>query len=175
MPRARQPRTIQVSWDEYFQLITRLAKELYKNSLQYDMVVGIANGGLVPALIISYLLGLPVGYIAARSYRAPKGSLRRSVRDRVVLSRSLCTTAKVGRTILLVDDITDSGTTMERSMAWLRERYPRLRAIVTATIWHKTCSDYEPDFAAQLLKPHHGQWPWIVQPMERQFEEQPFE
>lgn len=172
MPKARKPQTVKVSWEAYFQLIQQLAQVIRNNDFKPDMVIGIANGGMMPALIISYLLGVPVGYIAARSYRAKAGGRRRNLRGRVVLGRSLCTTTKVGRQILLVDDITDSGETMKYSMAWLRERYPRIREIATAALWHKTCSLFKPDFVAQLVKPHRGLWPWISQPLEWQFEEQ---
>lgn len=173
MSKARKPKTIKISWEAYFQLIQQLAQVIRSSDFHPDMVIGIANGGMMPALTISYLLGVPVGYIAARSYRAKKGSPRRNLRGRVVLGRSLCTTAKVGRHLLLVDDITDSGETMKYSMAWLRKHYPQIRGISTAALWHKTCSRYEPDFVAQLVKPHRGKWPWISQPMEWKFEEQP--
>ena len=67
--------------------------------------------------------------------------------------------------ILLCDDLSDTGVTLNRSIDWLKN-YPPLKgnimAIKTAVLWKKKDSTFEPDFCAQRLDTN----PWIVQPFE---------
>lgn len=73
------------------------------------------------------------------------------------------TTEKLGDRVLLVDDLVDSGVTLEETIKWLRDRHPEVREIKTAVIWYKACSAYAPDFYVSYLKDN----PWIRQPFEK--------
>ena len=68
--------------------------------------------------------------------------------------------------ILLCDDLSDTGVTLNKSIDWLK-KYPPLKGkiknIKTAVLWKKKDSTFEPDFCAQKLDSN----PWIVQPFER--------
>ena len=68
--------------------------------------------------------------------------------------------------ILLCDDLSDTGVTLNKSIGWLKN-YPPLKGsiknIKTAVLWKKKDSTFEPDFCAQKLESN----PWIVQPFER--------
>jgi hypoxanthine phosphoribosyltransferase len=67
--------------------------------------------------------------------------------------------------ILLCDDLSDTGVTLNKSIDWLR-KYPPLagniKEIKTAVLWKKKISTFEPDYCAQKLDSN----PWIVQPFE---------
>ena len=67
--------------------------------------------------------------------------------------------------ILLCDDLSDTGVTLNKSIDWLK-KYPALKGnikeIKTAVLWKKKDSTFEPDFCAQKLDSN----PWIVQPFE---------
>ena len=69
------------------------------------------------------------------------------------------------RCILLCDDLSDTGVTLNKSIDWLR-KYPPLQGnikdIKTAVLWKKKDSTFEPDYCAQKLNSN----PWIVQPFE---------
>ena len=66
--------------------------------------------------------------------------------------------------ILLCDDLSDTGVTLNKSIDWLKN-YPPLKGniknIKTAVLWKKKDSTFEPDFCAQKLNGN----PWIVQPL----------
>ena len=68
--------------------------------------------------------------------------------------------------ILLCDDLSDTGVTLNKSIHWLKN-YPPLKGnikdIKTAVLWKKKDSTFEPNFCAQKLDSN----PWIVQPFER--------
>ena len=67
--------------------------------------------------------------------------------------------------ILLCDDLSDTGVTLNKSIDWLK-KYPPLKGnikkIKTAVLWKKKVSTFEPDFCAEKLNSN----PWIVQPFE---------
>ena len=68
--------------------------------------------------------------------------------------------------ILLCDDLSDTGVTLNRSIDWLKNYKSlkgKIKQIKTAVLWKKADSTFEPDFCAQKLKDN----PWIVQPFEK--------
>ena len=68
--------------------------------------------------------------------------------------------------ILLCDDLSDTGVTLNRSIEWLRKYKPlkgKIKKIKTAVLWKKAISTFEPDYCAQRLDYN----PWIVQPFEK--------
>ena len=84
----------------------------------------------------------------------------------IVFSREMSSIAKnMGGKILLCDDLSDTGITLNKSVDWLRKYEPikgKIEDIKTATLWKKKKSTFEPDFCAVRLKDN----PWIVQPFE---------
>ena len=64
--------------------------------------------------------------------------------------------------LLLVDDLVDSGVTLSRVIAHLRQRYPAVTELRTAVIWYKACSSVVPDYYVEYLPTN----PWIHQPFE---------
>ena len=85
----------------------------------------------------------------------------------IIFSRELSSTAhSLGGNILLCDDLSDTGLTLNKSVEWLK-KYPPIRdnikEIRTAILWKKSLSTFEPDYCAKKLKDS----PWIVQPFEK--------
>ena len=71
----------------------------------------------------------------------------------------------MGGRILLCDDLSDTGITLNKSVDWLKKYGPikdKIEDIKTATLWKKKKSTFEPDYCAVRLKSD----PWIVQPFE---------
>ena len=76
------------------------------------------------------------------------------------------TVQNMGGNLLLCDDLSDTGVTLNRSIDWLKKYPPlkgKIKTIKTAVLWKKAKSTFQPDFCAVLLKNN----PWIVQPFER--------
>ena len=68
--------------------------------------------------------------------------------------------------ILLIDDLSDTGLTLNKSIEWLKQYRPirdNIKEIRTAILWKKSQSTFEPDYCAKKLKDS----PWIVQPFEK--------
>jgi hypothetical protein len=80
------------------------------------------------------------------------------------------TTANLGSHILLVDDLVDSGITLDKSLVWLDRKYGfYIEEIRTAVLWYKDCSVIKPDYYVDYLPDN----PWIRQPFDRYEQMQP--
>jgi hypothetical protein len=67
--------------------------------------------------------------------------------------------------LILVDDLSDTGLTLNKSIEWLKNYGPTkdyIKEVKTACLWKKKSSTFEPDFCPVRLDTD----PWIVQPTE---------
>lgn len=80
-----------------------------------DAIVGIREGGLVPASLIAHQLGLPL-YFLTINFRAPDNSPRYEHPQLLEEPESL---PPKGSTVLLVDEVSVTGKTFERARACL--------------------------------------------------------
>ncbi len=150
-----------VSWQDYHHLIEQLAVKIYQSGWEFNQILCLAKGGLRVGDLLSRLFEQPLAILAVSSY----GGLANQVRGSLTFSRDLTmTTANLGSRVLIVDDLVDSGITLQKSLAWLDRMYGfYVEEAKTAVIWHKACSIFTPDYVVQYL-PHN---PWIHQPFER--------
>jgi uncharacterized protein len=72
------------------------------------------------------------------------------------------TKPRLGDCVLLVDDMVDSGHTLDAVFRELPNRFPHIAQIKTAVLWWKACSMFRPDYAVEYLPDN----PWIHQPFE---------
>jgi len=68
----------------------------------------------------------------------------------------------LGDRILLVDDLIDSGATLQHALPTLPQRVPQLREVRSAVLWVKAHASLTADYVVQSLPDN----PWIVQPFE---------
>jgi hypoxanthine phosphoribosyltransferase len=148
-----------VSWVEYHRSIELLAAKIHQSDYQFDQIICIARGGLRVGDILSRIFHQPLAILATSSYRDEtheRGKI-------AIASQMTMTTARLGSQVLLVDDLVDSGITLQQTIVWLRERYPEIEQIRTAVIWHKARSICVPDYSVSYLADD----PWIHQPFEK--------
>lgn len=152
---------LHVTWDDYHDLIETLALRVYESGWEFNQIICLAKGGLRIGDILCRLFDVPLAILSTASY----GGKDNRTRGAITFSRDLCmTTAGIGSHVLLVDDLVDSGASLERSIRWLDHKYGfSIDEIRTAVLWQKACSSAKPDYIAQYL-PHN---PWIHQPFEK--------
>jgi uncharacterized protein len=150
-----------VSWDDYHQKIEILAAQIYQSGWQFNQILCLAKGGLRVGDILARIYDVPLAILAASSYRGEAG------RDRstLIFAQDLTmTTLHLGSHILLVDDLVDSGITLQKTMPWLQCKYGfYVEEVRSAVIWYKACSAIKPDYYVDYLPDN----PWIHQPFER--------
>ena len=149
-----------VSWSDYHQKIEQLAVKIHQSNWQFNQLVCIAKGGLRVGDILSRLYNQPLAILATSSY---VGSGKQERGNLVVSQHLAMTAANFGSHVLLVDDLVDSGVTLQQAIPWLQQRYgAQIAEIRTAVLWYKACSVFAPDYYVDYLPDN----PWIHQPFE---------
>ena len=153
------PGHLWVDWNEYHSAIERLAVVVRDSGYPIDQVLCLARGGLRVGDTLSRLFRVPLAILSTSSYRESGGARR----GELALAENITSTAGplAGR-ILLVDDLVDSGITLERVQQHLKEAFPAVSEVRSAVIWYKACSVMRPDFFVDYLADN----PWIHQPFE---------
>jgi len=148
-----------ISWDEYHRLIARLALNVHESGWKFDQLLCLARGGLRVGDQMSRVFDVPLAILSTSSYREAAGTQRG---DLDIAQYITMTRGELSGRILLVDDLVDSGITLERVQRHLKERYQAVTDVRTAVIWHKSSSKVTPDYCVDFLATN----PWIHQPFE---------
>ena len=104
-----QPKTF-VSWDDLDALVGALAEKV---GTDYDVVLVITRGGLVPAGMLAYRLGLRDILVAAVAYYDDEGRTS----ERPMFFQFPSDPLLHGRRVLIVDEVWDTGTTIAAVVA----------------------------------------------------------
>ena len=152
-----------VSFEEYIKIVEKLAIEIH-NNYKPTVLVGIMRGAAPIIDILSRILKLPIAYIVIQSYT---GKGLEDQQGQLMFAREISSLAKEEdfEKILLIDDLSDTGLTLNKSIEWLKNYDPiknYIKEIKTACLWKKKSSKFIPDFCPIKLKED----PWIVQPTE---------
>ena len=151
--------SLHVSWEQYNDLVERLALKVHESGFAFNQIICIARGGLRVGDVLSRIYEIPLAILSTHSYAAEGGTVRG---DLVIAEHMTMTSARLGDRVLLVDDMVDSGHTLEKVVKTLPQRFPHITAMKTAVLWWKACSVYAPDFHVEYLPDN----PWIHQPFE---------
>ena len=152
-----------ITFDEYTKIVEKLAIEIHKN-YKPTVLVGIMRGAAPILDILSRVLKLPIAYIVIQSY---SGKTMEDKQGQLMFAREISSLAKNKNfeKVLLVDDLSDTGLTLNKSIEWLKKYEPikdYIKEVKTACLWKKKSSTFEPDFCPVKLDSD----PWIVQPTE---------
>lgn len=152
-------RDLYLSWDQYHGLIESLALQVYRSGYRFDTLLCLARGGLRVGDVLSRIFDMPLAILATSSYREAAGTQQGALD----IAQYITTTggALHGR-VLLVDDLVDSGVTLEQVIQHLKVRFPAITELRTAVLWQKASSRFTPDYCVQYLATS----PWIHQPFE---------
>ena len=148
-----------VSYDEYHNLIEKLAIKIHQSDWKFDTILCLARGGLRPGDILSRVFNKPLAIMSTSSYRADAGT----VQGNLDIARFITTPkGEIAGKVLLVDDLADSGLTLNSVIKQLRNNYKPITELRSAVIWTKGVSTFEADYSVELLPTN----PWIHQPFE---------
>lgn len=115
-----EPREV-LSWSAFGEAARDLARNVATSGWIPDLVIGIARGGLVPAGAIAYALGVKaMGTMNVEFYT----DVEQTLPEPVVLPPLLDTTVLAGAKVLVVDDVADSGRTLQVVMDLLKRGLP---------------------------------------------------
>ena len=152
-----------ISFEEYNKIVEKLAITIHQN-YEPTVLVGIMRGAAPILDILSRILKLPIAYIVIQSY---SGKGMEDKQGELMFAREISSLANDNdfRRVLLIDDLSDTGLTLNKSIEWLKNYGPTkdfIEEVKTACLWKKKSSTFEPDFCPIRLESD----PWIVQPTE---------
>jgi len=151
--------SLHVTWDQYNTLTERLALVVHESGFRFNQIICIARGGLRVGDVLSRIYDLPLAILSTSSYTESAGTVRGEL---IIADQMTMASGRLGDRVLLVDDLVDSGVTLEAVTRTLPQRYPQITALRTAVLWYKACSVFKPDYFIQYLPDN----PWIHQPFE---------
>ena len=152
-----------IKFDEYLDTVEKLALTISQN-YKPTVLVGIMRGAAPIIDILSRILKLPTAYRVIQSY---SGSGIENKQGELIFARDISSIASNTdyERVLLVDDLSDTGLTLNKSIEWLKQYEPvknHIKEIKTACLWKKKSSSFTPDFCPVILNSD----PWIIQPTE---------
>ncbi len=107
------PDTIVLSWEALDGLVARLAEETGRD---FDLVLAITRGGLVPAGMLAYRLNLREILVVGVEFYRPEGGTH----ERPRIGHFPADELLAGRRVLVVDEVWETGETMTEVLARLR-------------------------------------------------------
>ena len=111
-----------VSFNEYVDIVEKLTIEVNK-SYKPTVLIGIMRGAAPIIDILSRILKLPTAYLVIQSYH---GKGLEDKQGDLTFARDISSIAKNKdfERILLVDDLSDTGLTLNKSIEWLKKYEP---------------------------------------------------
>jgi uncharacterized protein len=130
-----------LTWEMFGSAGRVLAQQVLDSGFVPDIVIAIARGGLIPAGAVSYAIGVKAaGTLNVEFY----SDVEETLPDPVVLEPFLDTNAIVGKALLVVDDVADSGRTLALVIDLLRIHAADVRS---AVLYTKPRTVVQPDFS----------------------------
>lgn len=142
-----------VSLEEVVDACDQLAQRILESDFEPEIIVAVARGGFTPARFLCDFLNVrTLCAIRVEHYEAGAQSGGRA-RITIPLSADIR-----GASVLLVDDVNDSGDTLDVARPHLEAFSPA--ALHTAVLHEKSSTRYPADFCAAELT----QWRWVLYP-----------
>lgn len=139
------------TWNQIYAMLLCQAQKIQSNGYKPDIIVGISRGGIVPARILSDLLEITeFTTIQIEYYNGIN-----QTKDEPSLKQCLNTQLKC-KTPLLVDDVSDTGSSLQLARNHLKQN--GAKEIKIATLYVKPTSIMKPDYCEKQTSN------WIVFP-----------
>ena len=160
------PDKINIEWKEFNNLVEKVAIQIDDAKFKPDLLVGIMRGGAPIIDILSRIFKVKTAYLAASSYSGEMIEDQQS--ENIVFAREMSSTMNEfpeNMKILVVDDLTDTGRTLDYTIKYLKD-YPQMKGkisdIKTCVLFQKPKSNFKPDFVGKVLKENT----WLILPTE---------
>jgi len=115
---------------QYDKAIKNVIKKIQKSKFQPEIILGIARGGLIPAVYASHLLGkIPMYSIRASEREWNEFYIQKIVRKKL----------ETVKNVLIFDEISDSGAVTLLLKKYFEENYPNLNVKFAVVYTKKNC------------------------------------
>jgi len=137
---------IEISWEEFENDTKNMYDKINNANTQYTVILGIGRGGLIPAVMLSHMFGIPLVPIVWKqeTNNAANACILKNLAQEMVDNNN----------ILIIDDISYSGKTMkavlETLSMWLTAADKKCN-ITIATVYEKKNPKIKSNFIGRLL------------------------
>ena len=146
-----------ISWNDVDNMVDDLVNQMFADNWKPDYIVGITRGGLTPAIMMSHKTGIKMYTL---DVRLRDGGTDSNLESNLWMAED----ARLGKKILIVDDINDTGETI----GWIKDDWQSDNmkfAMLIENEASKVSSDYNCKTVNKFEKDV-----WIVYPWERQYD-----
>jgi xanthine phosphoribosyltransferase len=152
---AAEPTLFYLPYERFLDELEALARAIEADSWQPDFLVGIGRGGLVPAAYLSHRTGIQMLSVDHSSGEVGFGD---------DLLDKLAAKIREGRRILIVDDINDSGGTIQYLRAAIEAKSDDPGGLRVAVLVHNVRSKARAEYrGSEIDRDHDKRWyvfPW---------------
>jgi len=142
-----------ISWEHFYQLTLELVEKVLKSGYAPEVIIGVSRGGLVPLRIFSdEFEETEIGIIRVAFYEDVKKTGRE---PRILQDVNVDVS---GKRVLVVDDVADTGRSLEIVRRHIEEK--GAREVRVATVYYKPWSTFKPDYYVKKTEK------WIIFPHE---------
>ncbi|MFH7880891.1 MAG: phosphoribosyltransferase [Candidatus Aenigmatarchaeota archaeon] len=146
-------KVLYVTWNKFHNSIVDIAHKIKRDRFNPDIVYGILKGGIIPARLLADVINVEnIGFIGIKFYKKIGIS---ETRPKIFLPP---TSSVKNLKVLLVDDVADSGKTLEVALKKLKKFKPK--EVKTAVIYLKPWCSFLPDYYYKITNK------WVVFPWE---------
>jgi len=147
-----------VGWDEIVEWSRGLASRILESGWRPDLIVAVARGGFVPArLLCDFLDATDLLSVQSQHWvEAAKAAERAILRYPYKVDAG-------GKRVLLVDDIVDTGETLELARRFIEREWGPGEVRTAALQWISSVAKIKPDYYYLEVK----EWVWFQYPWTR--------
>jgi hypoxanthine phosphoribosyltransferase len=129
------------TWQEFGESAHELGATIVESGYIPDLILCIARGGLTVGGALAYAMGIKNCFAISVEYYT---GVNQRLDLPVILAPELRTEDLTGLKVLLVDDVADTGNTLDLVM---KTCAPQVKEIRSAVLYHKSHSIVEPNYA----------------------------
>ncbi|MBQ9267851.1 MAG: phosphoribosyltransferase [Clostridia bacterium] len=144
-----------ISWSEYDELIRKILEQVADKEI--DILVPILRGGSIIGLSLASNMQIPTKYM--RIERS-KSNLPNCEFGEAKISKEFDLSEIEGKSILICDDVVDSGETIKAAMSYLKQFQPKNVYVAALFGYEDTNDGY---IVGEMLNEHK----WLEFPWER--------
>lgn len=145
--------TIQLSWEDVEDAARNVIEQMSKDNFVPDVIISIARSGLIPASLISYVMGNKELYVIKIDFsKSQKISYRQDMREKPKISQELSKDIE-GLRVLVVDEMVVSGETLKLVSDYMSMKHPL--EVKYCVLYKQPWTQFIPDYFGNEVR----EWP----------------
>lgn len=145
------------TWDRMIVDTSWLTNKIKSSNIEYGLVLGLTRGGLIPAVVLSHRIGVPMETV--------QWSFRDTDKQNSWALNGILNFADPSKRILVVDDICDSGKTLVSLFEYMNRCYYYFAGFDSAVLINNTSQPFKPTYCPTIIDRNHDKR-WITFPWE---------